>query len=67
MFFDVLEQFRKNKITIGKMLLEISCITYRFNNTYLANQTYFLLYSDVKPGILFQSLDKKNISEEFNS
>jgi len=67
LFFEMLEQFRENKITLGNMLLEISCTTYRFNNTYLASQTYFLLYSDVQPRILFQALDKKGVSEEFNS
>jgi uncharacterized protein YbgA (DUF1722 family) len=67
LFFELLEQFRENKITLGNMLLEISCTTYRFDNTYLASQTYFLLYSNVQPRILFQALDKMDVSEEFNS
>ena len=64
MFFELLEQFRENKITIGKILLEISHITYRFENTYLASQTYFLLYSDVQPRILFQALNKNSKEEQ---
>jgi uncharacterized protein YbgA (DUF1722 family) len=51
-FFHLLENFREEKITIGKILEEINPIVFRFNNTYLASQTYFLLYSNVNPGIL---------------
>lgn len=57
-FFKLLAKFKEEKITIGRMLSEINPITYRFNNTYLANQTYFLLYSDPQPGNLFYILDK---------
>jgi len=46
-FLNSLEQFRGGKKTIGEILLEISLITYHFDNTYLASQTYFLLYSDI--------------------
>lgn len=67
LFFEMLEQFRENKITLGNMLLEISCMIYRFDSTYLTNQTYFLLYSDVQSRGLFQALDKKDVSEELNS
>jgi len=63
LFFDLLEQYRENKIKIGKILLEISTITYRFDNTYLASQTYFLLYSDIQPRILFQSLNERDTVE----
>jgi len=53
-FFELLEKFRENKITIGKMLSELSPMIFRFDNTYLASQTYFLLYSDVQFRDLFQ-------------
>ncbi|MCE2615014.1 MAG: YbgA family protein [Nitrosopumilus sp. (ex Thoosa mismalolli)] len=55
-FFKLLEEFKENKITIGKTLAEINPIVYRFNNTYLASQTYFLLYSDPQPGNIFSFL-----------
>ena len=58
-FFKLLNDFKKEKITIGRILSEINPIVYRFNNTYLANQTYFLLYSDPPPGNLFQILSQK--------
>ena len=58
-FLKLLKQFREEKITIGNILSEINPIIYRFNNTYLASQTYFLLYSDPQPGNLFQMLEKK--------
>lgn len=61
LFFEMLEQFRENKITLGNMLLEISCMIYRFDSTYLTNQTYFLLYSDVQSRGLFQALNKKDV------
>ena len=57
-FFDLLKQFQEEKITLGRTLSEINPIIYRFNNTYLASQTYFLLYSDPQPGNLFDTLRK---------
>ena len=58
-FFKLLGQFKGKKVTIGKLLSEINPVIYRFNNTYLASQTYFLLYSDPNPGNLFHILGKK--------
>ena len=58
-FFELLKRFKEDKITIGQILCEINPIVFRFNNTYLASQTYFLLYSDPQPGNIFQMLIKK--------
>ena len=58
-FFDLLNQFKEEKITLGEILSEINPIIYRFNNIYLASQTYFLLYSDPQPGNLFKILVTK--------
>ena len=58
-FFKLLNDFKKEEITIGKILSEINPIIYQFNNTHLASQTYFLLYSDPQPGNLFQMLSQK--------
>jgi uncharacterized protein YbgA (DUF1722 family) len=58
-FFNLLNQFQDEKITIGNMLSEINPVIYRFNNTYLASQTYFLLYSDPGRGNIFQLLRNK--------
>ena len=60
LFFELLRQFKENKISTGKMLSEIGPLIYRFNNTYLARQTYFLLYADTRPGILFAVFNNKN-------
>ena len=57
-FFGLLKRFKEGKITIGRILCEINPIVFRFNNTYLASQTYFLLYSDSQPGNIFQMLTK---------
>lgn len=57
-FFDLLERFRNKEITIGKILAEINPVIFRFNNTYLAQQTYFLLYVDSSPGNLFDFLER---------
>lgn len=62
-FFKLLNKFKKKEISIGKILSEINPIIYRFNNTYLASQTYFLLYSDPQPGNLFQTLSKKELEK----
>jgi len=59
MFFDLLKKFQDEKITLGRLLSEINPIVYRFNSTYLASQTYFLLYSDPEPGNLFQILGRR--------
>ena len=58
-FFELIKQFREEKITIGNILAEINPIIYRFNSTYLASQTYFLLYSDPQQGNLFDMLKKQ--------
>lgn len=58
-FLNSLEQFREGKKTIGNILLEISSIIYRFDNTYLASQTYFLLYSDIDYITIFQPVNIK--------
>ena len=58
-FFELLKQFQEKKVTIGNILAEINPIIYRFNNTYLASQTYFLLYSDLQQGNIFNILAKK--------
>ena len=55
-FFDLLAKFKNENISIGEILSEINPIIYRFNNTYLASQTYFLLYSNPQPGNLFKML-----------
>ena len=60
LFYELLHQFREGQITIGKILSEIGPLIYRFNNTYLARQTYFLLYADTRPGILFAVFNSKN-------
>ncbi len=60
MFLDLLEKYRNKEITIGNILAEINPIIFRFNNTYLASQTYFLLYADNRLGILFNMVSSKN-------
>lgn len=58
-FFELLAQYKNEKLSIGEILAEINPIIYRFNNTYLASQTYFLLYSNPQPGNIFEMLSKK--------
>jgi len=57
-FFELLANFKDEKISVGEILCEINPTIYRFNNTYLASQTYFLLYSNQQPGNLFKLLSK---------
>ena len=59
LFHELLLQFKDGEITTGKMLSEIAPLIYRFNDTYLARQTYFLLYADPRPGILFAVFNNK--------
>lgn len=58
LFMELLLEFEEEKISLGKILSELHPLIYRFNNTYLANQTYFLLYADTRPGILFDVLNR---------
>ena len=53
-FFELLTKFQNKEISIGEILYEINPTIYRFNNTYLASQTYFLLYSNPEPQNLFK-------------
>lgn len=57
-FFELLTNFKDGKTSIGEVLCEINPTIYRFNNTYLASQTYFLLYSNPENGNLFKLLSK---------
>lgn len=57
-FFELLTNFKDEKISIGQILCEINPTIYRFNNRYLASQTYFLLYSNPEEGNLFKLLSK---------
>jgi uncharacterized protein YbgA (DUF1722 family) len=59
LYHELLSQFKNDEITVGKMLSEIGPLIYRFNDTYLARQTYFLLYADPRPGVLFAVFNDK--------
>ncbi len=52
-FLKLLEEFKEGKITLGHILSEINPIIAQFNKTYLAGQTYFLLYADTDSGNFF--------------
>ena len=58
-FFELLANFKYGKTSIGEVLCEINPTIYRFNNTYLASQTYFLLYSNPQEGNLFKLLSNQ--------
>jgi len=56
LFFELVQKYKDECITLGQILSEIEPLIYRFNNTYLAQQTYFLLYANTRPGVLFAAL-----------
>ena len=58
-YFELIEKYRESQISLGNTLAEINPLVFRFNNTYLASQTYFLLYSNPQKEILFQAINKK--------
>ena len=60
-FFELLDNYKNEKITIGNILAEIHPIIYRFNKTYLASQTYFLLYANPQEGNVFKILEGNRI------
>ena len=45
-FLNLLEQFRREAISLGAVLWEIDPLVYQHNKTYLLGQTYFLLYAE---------------------
>lgn len=49
-FCHLIERYRNEKITLGKTLAQIEPLIHKFNKTYLASQTYFLLYANTRPG-----------------
>jgi len=63
-FFELLEKYKVGKISLGEILSEIHPIIFKFNKTYLARQTYFLLYADTRDGILFESLSEESIKKK---
>ena len=56
-FLNLIEEFRENKITLGKILRQIEPSTYQINSFYLVSQSYFLLYSEPELSN-FQKLSK---------
>ena len=60
-FFELLESYKNENITIGNILAEIHPIVYRFNKTYLASQTYFLLYANPEQGNIFRLLEENKV------
>ena len=58
-FFELLTQFKEEKIQVGEILSSINPMIYRFDNTYLANQTYFLLYANPHVNNLLDMLIRK--------
>ena len=59
-FFELLKNYKDEKITIGDILAEIHPIVFRFNKTYLSSQTYFLLYSNPEKGNIFKMLQSND-------
>ena len=55
-FFELLKEYKNRKIKIGDILAEIHPIVFKFNKTYLASQTYFLLYANSEKGNIFKAL-----------
>ena len=55
-FFELLKNYKDEKISIGTILSEIHPMIFRFNETYLASQTYFLLYASPEKGNIFKAL-----------
>ena len=62
-FLNLWRQFKERKISIGNILSEINPIISQFNKTYLAGQTYFLLYADVQSANLFETHQKQKVTE----
>lgn len=61
-FCHLISEYRNEKITLGDSLSQIEPLIHRFNRTYLANQTYFLLYANKRPGNLIGIISEKQIS-----
>ncbi len=62
-FFELLKQFKNETVTVGDILAEIHPIVFRFNKTYLASQTYFLLYANPEKGNIFKILDANKVKK----
>lgn len=58
-FMKLIQDYRKGKVTLGKILSEVELIIFKFNSMYLISQTYFLLYSDPKLGMTLTTKGQK--------
>ena len=62
-FLDIFEKYKMGIISLGEILSEIHPIIFKFDKTYLASQTYFLLYADTQEGILFEFLSNESVKK----
>jgi len=52
-FIEIVEQFKQENISVSELLAKIEPLIYKFDNTYLAMQTYFLLYANPRQKTMF--------------
>ena len=52
---NAIEDFRNQKISLGEILNIVKDFTIKYENTYLARQTFYLLYSDIERGFTQKS------------
>jgi len=52
-FIEIVDHFKQENIPVSTILTEIEPLTYKFDNTYLAKQTYFLLYANPRQRGMF--------------
>ncbi len=63
-FIALIDKYKRKELMLGTVLATINPIIYKFNKTYLANQTYFLLYSEPQRD-LFTSVISQNQTTPF--
>ena len=63
-FIGLVDKFKRKELMLGTVLSAINPMIYKFNKTYLANQTYFLLYAEPQRD-LFTSTIPQNQTTSF--
>lgn len=62
LFFKAIEDFREEKISLGKVLNFVDKYIHKYENGYLQRQTFYLLYSEVEYTDFLKSFEKSDVN-----
>ncbi|MFB5631229.1 MAG: DUF1722 domain-containing protein [Nitrosopumilaceae archaeon] len=63
-FFKIIEDFKDEKISLGKVLNFVDKYIQKYENGYIQRQTFYLLYSDIEHTDFFKSFEKSDVNAD---